>query len=87
MSSQCLYTAKYINVHNFAGVDETGNASFACVIDTSNACMAGVIVAGDAPSEHSPEPLQGQSVKEQALFRYYFQTASIQQWKESLQLQ
>ncbi len=78
MSSQCLYTAKYINVHNFAGVDETGSASFACVIDTGNACIAGVIVTGDAPYAHSSEPLKGKSVKKQDLFIYYFQTTFIQ---------
>jgi hypothetical protein len=38
-------------IHNFAGVVDTGNASFASINDTGNVCIAGVVYTSDAPSE------------------------------------
>jgi hypothetical protein len=38
-------------IDTFAGVLDTGNASFARVNDNGNACIAGVVDNFDAPSE------------------------------------
>jgi hypothetical protein len=45
-----LISASYrpIKVVNFAGVADTGNASFTSINDTGDACIAGVIDIGDA---------------------------------------
>jgi hypothetical protein len=38
-------------IHNFAGVVDTSNASFAGINDADNACITRVVYTGDAPSE------------------------------------
>jgi hypothetical protein len=59
---------------------------FAGVNDTGNACIAGVVDTIDAPVGigSSPMPLKEQSVKKTRYqCRYYFSIASIQSSKES----
>ncbi len=67
-------------IHNFAGVIDTGNASFARINDAGNACIADVVYTGDAPSElwEFVSVFKRTISKKQSFSRYYSPKASIQ---------